>query len=181
MSRLDQINNADSGIPRTNSPYDYHTVKDAVKDVEIARTNSPYDYHTVRDPEVTPTTEDTPNIALSPAPAPLAATLAPTVSTPLLPVHRESNTPQSNPTIKSPIPIKPACLPDCASTLGYNLKRRDEQKHLWYCEHCLIMDEAAGVNDPWGFSSAANSRVQSPFPDGTDASAEAIKERLGEV
>lgn len=77
MSRLDQINNVDSGIPRTNSPYDYHTVKDD----KIARTNSPYDYHTVNDAEVSPITKNTPEIAISSTSAPLLADPAPTVST----------------------------------------------------------------------------------------------------
>jgi len=120
MSRVSQINKTDIEIPRTNSPYDYHVVKDS-------------------DTEIIPATKSAPKVSITPTP-----------------------TENTTGDIKSPIPTKPACLPDCATTLGHDLKRREEQKHLWYCEHCLIMDEASGVNDAWGFSSSTNSRTHSP-------------------
>ncbi|KAF2099069.1 hypothetical protein NA57DRAFT_76305 [Rhizodiscina lignyota] len=140
IARLEEIEK----IPRSNSPYDYHSKRAANQfgsflrreEIEmIPRSNSPYDYHSKRAPR------EASNVAKVPT------------------IQQEDFSEACG---SEACPAKSAKT----ETQGQSMKcpqdhNMEWQKHQWYCKRCLLADEAAGLNDPWGFSSAGNSRSPS--------------------
>ncbi|KAF2097954.1 hypothetical protein NA57DRAFT_57126 [Rhizodiscina lignyota] len=124
--------------PRSESPYDYHPKKAALQPPERTTAAKAENAHLA-----TGNAERDVQQAKSDAPASTSYTGLPTFKVDPVDKPQEGDIPQSQ--------SKPAH--------PYNA---EDQKHLWYCDRSMLMDEAAGVRDAWGFHSSANSTSHTP-------------------